>query len=149
MIALPPVDPADFIMRSGDEMQKCINKFFDEIPLEEAARPDILDSRYTPELLVQIQAEYHSALERIWNTIPSYYRASFGAVYKNPSLEETGDLDALQKAYQAAVKRTLRERLTKDQKDVVAFKNLLRQHCEALLWTMHKRFIDAASSINP
>ena len=148
MIALPPVDPADFIMKSGDELQKCINKYFDEIPLEEAARADILDSRYTPELLAQLQAEYYAALERIWDTIPTYYRASFKAVYKNPSLEEIGDPDALQKAYQAAVRRTLRERLTRDAKDVVAFKNLLRQHGEALLWTMHQRFIDAAASIN-
>ena len=49
MIALPPVDPADFIMKSGDELQKCINKYFNEIPLEEAARPEILDPKYTPD----------------------------------------------------------------------------------------------------
>ena len=38
MIALPPVDPADFIMKAGDEMRKCINKYFDEITLEEAVQ---------------------------------------------------------------------------------------------------------------
>ena len=122
MIALPPVDPADFIMKSGDELQKCINKYFNEIPLEEAARPEILDPKYTPDLLGTLQAEYLSALERIWDSVPLHYRASFKAVYKVPSMEEIGDLDALQKAYQAAVKRTLRERLSKSEKDVIDYK---------------------------
>ena len=148
MIALPPVDPADFIMKSGDELQKCINKYFNEIPLEEAARPEILDPKYTPDLLGTLQAEYLSALERIWDSVPLHYRASFKAVYKVPSMEEIGDLDALQKAYQAAVKRTLRERLSKSDKDVIDYKNRLKSYCEALLWTMHDRFIDVIADIN-
>ena len=148
MIALPPVDPADFIMKSGDELQKCINKYFNEIPLEEAARPEILDPKYTPDLLGTLQAEYLSALERIWDSVPLHYRASFKAVYKVPSMEEIGDLDALQKAYQAAVKRTLRERLSKSEKDVIDYKNRLKSYCEALLWTMHDRFIDVIADIN-
>ena len=148
MIALPPVDPADFIMKPGDELQKCINKYFNEIPLEEAARPEILDPKYTPDLLGTLQAEYLSALERIWDSVPLHYRASFKAVYKVPSMEEIGDLGALQKAYQAAVKRTLRERLSKSEKDVIDYKNRLKSYCEALLWTMHDRFIDVIADIN-
>jgi hypothetical protein len=148
MIALPPVDPADFIMKSGDELLKCINKYFDEIPLEEAVRADILDSRYTPELLDQIQAEYYTALKSIWDTIPLHYRADFEAVYETPKMEEIGDLDALEQAYQKAVRRTLWERLSRNEKDVFEFKNRLKSYCEALLWTMHSRFIDIVAEIN-
>ena len=148
MIALPPVDPADFIMKSGDEMQKCINKYFNEIPLEEAARPEILDPKYTPDLLGTLQAEYYSALERIWDSVPLHYHASFGAVYKAPAPEEIGDLDALQKAYRAAVRRSPWERLSKNDKDVIDYKNRLKSYCEALLWTMHERFVNVMADIN-
>jgi hypothetical protein len=148
MIALPPVDPAEFIMESGNEMQKCINKYFNEIPLEEAARPEILDPKYSPELLGTLRDEYYAALERIWNSIPTYRHTSFEGLYETPELAVAGDLDALQKAYDAAVRRTLWERLSKNDKDVFKYKNLLKLYCEALLWNMHARFIDITADIN-
>lgn len=145
MIALPPVDPADFIMQAGDEMQKCINKYFNEISLEDAIRAEPLDPKYAPDLLDRLQAEYYGKLERIWDTIPRYYRSAFKAAYQAPPLEVAGDMDALQAAYQAAVKRTLWEKLGRNYKDVTAYKLLLKQYGEALLWAMHSRFVDAAS----
>lgn len=147
MIALPPVDPADFIMQAGDEMQKCIDKYFNEISLDEAARGVPLEAKFSPELLAALQAEYYGALEKIWDTLPLRYIPNFDAAYKMPPLESAGDLDALQKAYEAAVKRTFRERLSKDYKDVVAYKLHLKGYGEALLWTMHARFVDAVTKI--
>ena len=97
MIALPPVDPADFIMKAGDEMQKCINKLFNEVSLEEAANAEILDEKFAPDCLAKLQAEYYKKLEIIWASIPTYYHSSFEAVYKNPPLNVAGDLDALGK----------------------------------------------------
>ncbi|MBR5076463.1 MAG: hypothetical protein IKX28_05570 [Bacteroidales bacterium] len=146
MIALPPVDPADFIMKAGDEMRKCINKYFDEITLEEALQAGPLDPKYSPELLDKIRSEYYGELKHIWNTIPTF-TGSFEDLYQLPPVEAAGDLDALQKAYDAALRRTLRERLGNDYKDVVAYKLLLKQYGEELLRTMHGRFVDIAAEI--
>lgn len=143
MIALPPVDPADFIMQAGDERQKCLFELFDEISLDDAIRAEPLDPKFSPDLLGALQAKYYNELERIWDRIPSYYRSDFATAYEAPPLESAGDLDVLQKAYDAAVKRTLWERLGKNYKDVVAYKQLLRLYCEALLANMHQRFVDA------
>lgn len=147
MIALPPVDPADFIMRAGDEMQKCINEYFNEITLEEATQSEMLDQKYAPELLGELRAEYIGKLRRIWNSVPSPSLGGFDENYKAPPVEAAGDLDVLEKAYQAALKRTLRERLSKDYKDVVAYKRLLKEYGERLLWAMHDRFVKAVSDI--
>ena len=147
MIALPPVDPADFIMQSGDEMQKCIKKYFTEISLEEAAGAGALDPEYAPDLLDRLQAEYYSKLERIWESIPAYYHSGFQAAYRMPAPEEAGDPEVLQQAYQAALKRTLRERLSGDYRDVLAYKLLLKEYGQALLQAMHSRFIEAVSKI--
>ena len=135
-------------MRSGDEMQKCIKEYFTEITLEEATRAEILDPKYAPDILGKLRSDYLGELERIWGSIPTYYRSGFSAAYQAPPLEVAGDLDVLEKAYQAAVKRTLRERLSKDYKDVVAYKVLLKEYGERLLWAMHDRFVKAVSEIN-
>ena len=147
MIALPPVDPADFIMKAGDEMRKCIDKYFNEVSLEEAANPEILDQKFAPELLGTLQAEYYRKLENVWGSIPAY-RSSFEAAYKMPPLQAAGDLDALQKAYEAAVKRSFWEKLGKtNYKDVAAYKTLLKEYGEALLSAMHGNFVDAVAKL--
>ena len=144
MIALPPVDPADFIMRSGDEMQKSINKYFNEISLDDAVKLEILDPDYTPDLIEKLQSEYYTALERIWNNSPIHHRASFQAAFKLPAVESICDLDALQKAYDEALKTSIWEKLGKtNYKDVMAFKLLLKEDCETYLNAMHGQFIEA------
>ena len=145
MIALPPVDPADFIMKSGDELQNCIREYFTEITLEDATRGEILDPKYSPELLGKLQAEYRSKLKHIWDVSPLSAFSTFQAAYKMPPLEVAGDLEVLQKAYDAAVKRTLWEKLGNNYKDVVEYKNLLKNYCEGLLWTMQNNFVDAVA----
>ena len=148
MIALPPVDPADFIMKAGDAMKKCINKYFSEISLEEAARSETLDPKYAPELLEKLQLEYYKELENIWATIPTYYHSSFNGTYKMPALQEAGDPEALKKAYQAAVKRSFWEKIgSSNYKDVLAYKSLLKQYAENLLVAMHGNFVDAVANI--
>ena len=148
MIALPPVDPADFIMKAGDEMQNCLNKLFNEVTLEEAANPEILDAKFSPDCLVKLQAEYYKKLEIIWGSIPTYYHSSFEAVYKNPPMDVAGDLQALEAAYAAAIKRSFWEKLGKtNYKDVEAYKTLLKQYAENLLGAMHGRFVDAVANI--
>ena len=149
MIALPPVDPADFIMKAGDEMQKSINEYFNEISLDDAVNAEILDEKYAPQLLNKLYDDYYRKLEIIWDSIPTYYHSSFQAVYQAPSLEEAGDLEALQKAYAEAVKITFWEKLGKtNYKDVMAYKLLLKEYSENLLRTMHGRFIDIVSKVN-
>lgn len=147
MIALPPVDPADFIMQAGDEMQKCINKYFSEISLEEASSADVLDPKYSPDLLKQIQAEYYQKLENIWASIPSYYHSSYASVAQMPPVDVAGDPEALKKAYQAAVKRSFWEKIGKSNyKDVMEYKSLLKQYAENLLVAMHHGFVDAVAN---
>lgn len=140
MIALPPVDPAEFIMKSGDAMQKCIDKYFSEITLEEAARPEALDPKYAPEMLAAMQAEYYKTLETIWNAVPIPRGYDFKDVYRIPALEAAGDPATLQEAYDAAVKRTLWEKLGKNYEDVMAYKLLLKEYGERLLRAMQDSF---------
>ena len=148
MIALPPVDPADFIMQAGDAMQNCFNKYLNVIPLEEAIQDETLDPKYSPNLLSEMGAEYYKELERIWDTIPSYYRSSFQAAYETPTPDVAGDLFALQKAYEDAVKKTFWEKLGKtNYKDVLAYKLLLKEYGKKYLQAMHASFINAVSKI--
>ena len=142
MIALPPVDPADFIMKSGDEMQRCFNKYFNEISLEDATRGELLDPKLSPALLGEVRDEYCGNLERIWDTIPAHL-SSFKAAYQAPPVDAAGDLEALQKAYDAAVKRTFWEKLGKNYKDITEYKLLLKEYGQNLLQAMHDQFIDA------
>ena len=146
MIALPPVDPADFIMKSGDEMRKCINKYLNEIPLEEAIQDEILDPKYSPTLLDEMGAEYYRELEKIWDSIPSYFRSSFKAAYTAPTPDVAGDRPALLRAYEDAVKIGFWEKLGKtNHKDVLAYKLLLKEYGQRYLQAMHLSFIDAVS----
>ena len=148
MIALPPVDPADYIMRAGDEMQNCFNKYLNVIPLEEAIQDETLDPKYSPNLLSEMGAEYLKELEKLWDSIPSYYRSSFQAAYVAPTLDVAGDLSALQKAYEDALKIGFWERLGKsNHKDVLAYKLLLKEYGKKYLQAMHASFIDAVSKI--
>lgn len=147
MIALPPVDPADYIMMASEEMQKCINKYFNEITLEQAARAEPLDPKCSPEMLVELQAEYYWILDRLWNTIPSYYRSRIDADFRAPDLKEAGDPEILEKAYQEALRRTRQEKRRKDFKDVMEYKLLLQEYGERLLRAMHARFVDAVAKI--
>lgn len=147
MIALPPVDPADYIMMASEEMQKCINKYFNEITLEQAARAEPLDTKFAPEMLGDLLVEYRACLERVWDSMPIRHRSSFAAAYQTPSVEAAGDLGALQEAYQAALKRTPRERRRKDFKDVMEYKLLLQEYGERLLRVMRTRFVDAVAEI--
>ena len=146
MIYVPPVDPADYIMQATDEMQKCINKYFGEISLEEASRPEVLDPKYTPDLRQTVASEYYRALEKIWHSVPTSYHASFEAIVKFPSMEVQEDLE---QAYAAAVKRSFWERLGKSNyKDVLAYKQLLKERCVGMLTNMQDQFTAGLVEIN-
>lgn len=149
MIALPPVDPADYIMKAGDEMQNCFNKYLNVIPLEEAIQDETLDPKYSPNLLSEMGAEYLTELEKLWDTIPSYYRSSFKSAYEVPTPDVAGDLFVLQKAYEDAVKKSVWEKLGKtNYKDVLAYKLLLKEYGKKYLQAMHASFINAVSKIS-
>jgi hypothetical protein len=110
--------------------------------LEEAARGELLDPKLSPALLGEVRDEYCGNLERIWDTIPAR-RSSFKAAYQAPPVDAAGDLEALQKAYDAAVKRTFWEKLGNNYKDVTEYKLLLKEYGQNLLQAMHNQFIDA------
>lgn len=146
MIYVPPVDPADYIMQATEEMQKCINKYFGEISLEEASKPEILDDKYKPELLETLRGEYYKTLEKLWHSVPRSYGASFEGAVKFPAIEEREDL---RKAYAAATRRTFWERLGKSNyKDVLAYKQLLKAYGEELLNGMRNEFAASVARIN-
>ena len=146
MIALPPVDPADFIMKSGDELKNCFNAYFNEISLEDATRGEALDPKYAPELLEKMQSEYQEKLRGIWDSIP-IYMGDFDKLYQTLPLDVAGDPAALQKAYAEAVRRTLWEKLGNNYKDVMAYKLLLKQYAQNLLQAMHNQFVDIVAGL--
>ena len=146
MIYVPPVDPADYIIQATDELKKCINKYFGDISLEEASRPEVLDPKYSPELLVTLRKEYYKALEQIWASVPTSRRASFEGAVHLPAIERD---EALEQAYAAATRRSFWEKLGKTNfKDVLAFKQLLKERSEELLNGMHDEFTAALIKIN-
>lgn len=145
---IKPIDPAEFMVAASNEMAKCINHHFNEISLEEAAHPEILDKQYTEDYLEALRAEYFASLEQIWARGPMSHLASFSKVYRLPDISEAGDPLALDKAYRDASRRTLWERLTRtNHKDVYEYKSMLRLYSEALLNNMLTRFSDALIAV--
>lgn len=144
MIYIEQVDPAEFVLAADQIKQKLLARNFTEISLEEASKPEVLDPRYAPiDFLKGLQDEYYNALEQIWERYPTGGGRAFGKVYALPAFEACGDLDALEKAYKAAAKRTLWERVTKsNHKDVVEYKELLRLYSTSLLESMFGSFSD-------
>lgn len=149
MIWIEPVDPAEYIMQAGDELQKCINMYFGEISLQEAENPEILDEKFTPDLLKTINADYYRRLELIWNQVPTSYKRSFQAAFKQPPLEMGGDFNVLLDEYDAAQERKIFEKLFKtNHKDVSLYREHLKSFAEANLWEMHRVFVNAVTDIN-
>ena len=144
MIAIEPVDPAELILAADKNRQDLLARNFTEISLEEAANPEVLDSKYEPiGFLEALQAEYYDNLHRIWNR-DRFTRASFEAAYNRPGLDSAGDLAALEKAYKDAVRRTLWEKIAKtNHKDVAEYKEMLRAYSERMLEEMYSSFGDA------
>ena len=146
---IKPVDPVEFMDAASRELDKCVEHYFREISLEEAAHPEILDSHYTQDYLDRVFRDYYERLEKIWNRSPLSGRATFAAAYHAPAIEEAGDPMALDKAYKDAARRTLWERLTRtNHKDVFEYKQMLNTYGEAMLNTMLNRFAEAIIKTN-
>lgn len=143
---IKPIDPAEYMVAAEREMAKCIEHRFNEMSLEEAANPEILDTQlYTKDYLEGLRAEYYERLTTVWTRFPARNRyLSFSEVYRMPDITEAGDPAALDKAYRDASRRTLWERLTRtNYKDVNEYKSMLRLYSEALLNNMLARFSEA------
>ena len=144
MIALEPVDPAEFILAADKNRQDLLARNFSEISLDEAANPEVLDPNYEPiAFLENLQAEHLDILNLIWRAY-DFTRLTFQNGYIVPPIDAAGDLAALEKAYKDASRRTLWEKVTKtNHKDVAEYKAMLNAYSERLLDEMYSRFSDA------
>lgn len=146
---IKPIDPVEFMDAAQKEMAKCVEHYFREISLEEAAHPEILDADYTEDYLERVLGDYYRRLSMIWERSPLAARANFSAVYHVPMIEEAGDPAALASARKDATRRTLWERLTRtNHKDVYEYKQMLNTYGQALLNTMLERFAEAIITVN-
>lgn len=142
------INTADIIAAADKALERCLSEFFSEISLEEAAHPEILDDKYTEDILLKIQAEYYMTLKSLWDHSRISRLGSFSKYYDSPEVGQTVDMQALDKAYKDARRRTLWEKLTRtNHKDVLEYKQLLRQYSEALLSSMRDRFSMALSKL--
>ena len=87
-------------------------------------------------------------LKSLWDHSRISRLGSFSKYYDSPEVGQTVDMQALDKAYKDARRRTLWEKLTRtNHKDVLEYKQLLRQYSEALLSSMRDRFSIALSKL--
>ena len=146
MIYVEPVDPAEFILSADKIREKLLARNLDEISFEEASNPEILDKKLEPiSVLKAIQDEYYGELLDIWKLIPGR-SLQFSKAYELPPLGAVGDLDSLQKAYKAASRRSLWEKVTRtNHKDIEEYKTMLRLYSESLLNVMFESFSQAVA----
>lgn len=129
-----------------------IDKYFGSLVKEAAIeRPEEIGD-YTLGLPKQIEAECKAYLEYLWAEIAPNGVPSFEEIIDKQHLSDqmTGDdREAIKPAYDAAVRRTLWERLTKtNHKDVTYYKGLLKRNTEELLLALRCDFLEDAEKIN-
>lgn len=129
-----------------DKAEELINKYFGNL-IKEAAieRPETI-GEYSPELPKQIEAEYYAYLKELWEKIVPQGFPLFEEIIDKKHLSDSmteDDREAIKPAYNAALRRTLWERLTKtNHKDVTYYKGLLKRYTEDLLTALRCDFME-------
>lgn len=129
-----------------------IDKYFGNIVSEAAIeRPEEIGG-YSLELPREVEAEYYTYLKGLWGIIAPQGSPSFEEIIDKRHLSDSitkVDREAIKPAYEAAVRRTLWERITKtNHKDVTYYKGLLKRYTEDLLTALRCDFMEDVRKLN-
>lgn len=136
-----------------EKADELINKHFGNLTKEAAVEMPEEIGDYSLELPQQIEAEYNAYLKQLWAKIAPQDLPSFEEIMNKKHLSDQmteDDREAIKPAYDAAVRRTLWERITKtNHNDVTYYKGLLKQYSKELLLTLRCDFMeDVRKTIN-
>ena len=126
--------------------QELLNRYYGNL-VQEAAyeRPETIGD-YTPDLPLQIEAEYKAFLEKIWKEDAPDNLKGTPLILEEQKLRDIvtqDDRELVAQAHQKAITRTLWERITKsNHKDVTFYKSLLKRYTHELLTTMRLDFME-------
>lgn len=134
-----------------NKADELIDKYFGNLVKEAAIeRPEEIGD-YTLELPKQMEAEYKAYLKELWTEIAPCGSPTFEEIIDKQHLSDQmteDDREAIKPAYDAAVRRTLWERLTKtNHKDVTYYKGLLKRYTEELLLSLKCDFLEDVRGI--
>ena len=133
--------------------EELLKKYFGNLHKEAAIKQPETIGDYSLELPRQIETEYYDYLKELWREIAPSGSPSFDEIIDKKYLSDQmtdDDREIIKPAYDAAVTRTLWERLTKtNHKDVTYYKGLLKRYTEDLLSALRCDFIeDVKKTIN-
>lgn len=132
--------------RCRSKADELVSKYFGNLVKEAAIeRPEEIGD-YSLELPKQIEAEYKAYLKALWIENAPCGLPTFEEIIDKQHLSDSmteDDREAIKPAYDAAVRRTLWERLTKtNHKDVTYYKGLLKRYTEELLMALRCDFLE-------
>lgn len=132
--------------------EELIDKYFGRI-IEEAAieQPETI-GEYSLELPKQIEAEYYAYLKSLWEENAPSGSPSFEEIIDKQHLSDLmtdDDREMIAPAYDEAVRRDIRELITKtNHKDVTFYKGLLKRYTEELLIALRCDFMEDVRKYN-
>ena len=134
-----------------NKADELVSKYFGNLVKESAIeRPEEIGN-YSLELPKQIEAEYKAYLKALWIENAPCGSPTFEEIIDKQHLSDQmteDDREAIKPAYDAAVRRTLWERLTKtNHKDVTYYKGLLKRYTEELLMALRCDFLEDVRKI--
>lgn len=132
--------------RCRNKAEELLKKYFGNFIKEAAIKQSETIGDYSPDLPVQIEAEYYEYLKTLWAEIAPNGSPSFEEIIDKKHLSDLmtdDDREIVKPAYDAAMHRNLWERITKtNHKDVAYYKGLLKRYTEDLLTALRCDFME-------
>ena len=129
-----------------EKEQDLLNQYYGNLAKEAAYEQPETIGDYTPNLPLQIEAEYKTFLEGLWKEYAPDDLKGTPLVLeeqKPRDIVTQDDRELVAQAHQKATTQTLWERLTKsNHKDVTHYKYLLKEYTRELLATMRLDFME-------
>lgn len=131
--------------------EELLERYFGNLVKEAAIEKPEEIGDYSRDLPRQIGKEYSAYLKSIWSEIAPEGSHSFEEIFDKQPLSDLmtdDDREAIESAYDEAIRQTLWERITKtNHKDVTFYKGLLKRYTKDLLTALRCDFIEDAAKV--
>ena len=135
-----------------NKAEELLEKYFGKLIQEAAIEQPETIGDYSLDLPKQIETEYYGYLKVLWKEIAPEGAPLFEEIIDKRHLSDSitkVDREAIKPAYEAALRRTLWERITKtNHKDVTYYKGLLKRYTEELLLALRCDFMEDVRKLN-
>lgn len=129
-----------------EKEQELLNKYFGNLVKEAAIECPETIEEYTKDLPLNIEAEYHTFLEKLWKEYAPEELKNTPLVLEEQKLRKLmtdRDRKSVDEAYKDATTVSLWEKITKsNHKDVTYYKGLLYEYTRDLLFVMREDFLE-------